>query len=359
MAIEWFVLSLTDGVLQRTHPPRRAANLPWNECDIENLIALNPRFLDVQDHLPLRLCGISSTYKSPDQIYVDELGRIVVVEVKSGTAGLKAVAQAFAYAEHWRILPPSEVTEAAPLLWDDREACNESKGGHLKELTRLVVRKFDPKRCRGSANDMRSFARRFWGDCHLPLVGAPARGIVIAKDFDDESRNFAQLLTERRVGIELLSVDMVTSGERVYVKRNWAHRDPNVEPTWRQLRRAWRQRKIRQGFVLNGWADGNSWDSFTISAEKADEARIWLWASDSEAEIQTTVPDGWYSETNPNRRTLLREKFLDALPDGFDRSERYLTWDYKLPAQQRQVDRCILAVADAVKSVLVPNAPSL
>jgi len=154
----------------------------------------------------------------------------------------------------------------------------------------------------------------------------------------------------------------VTSREHTYVGRQRVRFEreagADVEPTWRLLRSAWRQPQIGEHFDLNGWAEAESWDSFTLSARGVADACVWLWASDSKAEVCTCVPDNWYTKTDPNRRKRLRGRFLDALPHGFDRSERYPSWEFKLPAQQRQLDDCILAVANAVSSVLVPEAPA-
>jgi hypothetical protein len=376
MLFEWFGLSLRDGALKPAKEPDKSEDRDWDEWAIENLIALNPSFLGVDDdHMPLRLGGVRGTWKSPDLLYVDELGRIVVVEVKKVTAGLNVIAQAIAYAEHWRLLPPIQIDEDlrcfankeereeafGRLLLELQKWDSEVKAGgaQLQRLGRDVLRRLNPKWAHHPATDITSFAQQHCGDRHPPLAGAPARIVVLAPDFKDECVEFAGFLAKRKVGIELVKVSIVTSRKRTYVGRKWVRFErkagEDVEPTWQLLRRAWRHPQICERFDFNGWADGNSWDSFSLSARGVADARFWLWASDKKAEVCTCVPDGWYTKTG--RRKQLREKFLDALPVGFDRSERYPIWEYELPAQKRRLDRCVLAVAKAVDEVLVPANP--
>jgi hypothetical protein len=348
-------LSLKDGELKGTRVPGKRADLHWSEWDIENLIALNPSFLNVADHLPLRLGGVRGTYGSPDQVYVDELGRIVVVEVKSVTAGLNTIAQAIAYADHWRLLPPGEVGEAVPVFLHERKFHDFSGSDELQPLTGAVVRRLDAARGRHSPTDIESLARRHWGDPHLPLIGAPARVIVVAPDFNGGCREFAGSLAERMVGIELVRVRIVKARERICVGRRWVHRDQNIEPTWRLLRHAWGKTEIREHFAVNGWADGLRRGYFSLSAREAAKARFWFWASDSEAEVCTCFPDNWYK--GDPKREKFRKQFLKALPAGPNRSGRFPFWEFDLPTQQGQLDDCILAVANAVHSVLVQRAP--
>jgi hypothetical protein len=358
MTARWFIVSPRGGELKPARVPGKTVDLDWSEGDIENLVALNPSFLDVADHLPLRLGGVRGPGGSPDQVYVDELGRIVVVEVKRVTAGLNAIAQAIAYADHWRLLPPGETSETALRFWRDRKHHHRPGSGQLQQLTKAVIRRFDPGPGRHCPTEIDSFARGHWGDPHLPLIGTPARIILVARDFNEECKEFAKALAKRMVGIELVSVSIAKAGERICVGRRWVHQDPNIEPTWRLLRWAWREPEIREHFAVNGWADGLRRGYFSLSARETARARLWFWASHSEAEVCTCFPDNWY-EGDLKRREQLREKFLDTLPRDVDRSQRWLEWEFQLPAEQRPLENRILAVAKAVHSVLVPNAPAL
>jgi hypothetical protein len=123
------------------------------------------------------------------------------------------------------------------------------------------------------------------------------------------------------------------------------------------LRRAWSQPEIREHFSVNGWADGLRRGYFSVSAREAAEARFWFWASDSEAEVCTCFPDNWYKDDR-RRRKRSRGKFLGALHLDLDRSPRWLEWEFQLPAQQRHLEDRIVAVANAVHSFLVKEAPT-
>jgi hypothetical protein len=168
-------------------------------------------------------------------------------------------------------------------------------------------------------------------------------------------RGIAENLTQRMVGIELVEVEIVKSRGRIYVGREWVHRDPVSEPTWRLLRRVWDLQPIRDHFVVNGWADALNRESFSLSVRGAVDARFWIWATGSDACITTVVPHGWH-KTDRERRSQLRRKFLGALPDGGDGSGSWLWWEFSLPKQQRDVSECILHVAEAIREVLVPAA---
>ena len=122
---KWFALSQEDGALKPAELPDKTEKPDWGEWAIEDLITLNPSFLGVEDHMPLRLRGIRGTYKSPDQLYMDELGRIVVVEVKAIRARLDHIAQAMAYADHWRLLPPGQIDGELRCLASEQERAEE------------------------------------------------------------------------------------------------------------------------------------------------------------------------------------------------------------------------------------------
>lgn len=375
---EWFTLSQKTGALKPAQLPKKTQDCDWDEWAIEDIIALNPSFLGVDDHMPLRLGGVRGTWKSPDLLYVDELGRLVVIEVKKIRGRLDHIAQAMAYAEHWRLLPPGQIERDLRCFAKEQERAEEfgrlllelqkwnpnvtADSTQLQRLGRAVLRRLDPQWARHPMIDISSFAQQHCGDHHPPLTGAPARIVVIAPEFNGECIEFAGFLAKKKVGIELVKVSIVTSRKGTYVGRQRVRLEggvgADVEPTWRLLRSLWRHPQIYEHFDVNGWADGESWDSFTLSARGVADARFWLWASDKGVEVSTCVPDGWYAVTNRKRRKLLRKKFLDVLPHGFERSERYPTWKFELPTRQHRLERCLLDVAKAVVSVLVPGAPT-
>jgi hypothetical protein len=81
--------------------------LPWKEAHLEAALVLNPQLLGVEEHLPLSLGG-GSTSNNPDLLFVDEVGRPTVVEIKNETAKIDALAQLLGYGLAWGQLPNGE-----------------------------------------------------------------------------------------------------------------------------------------------------------------------------------------------------------------------------------------------------------
>ena len=109
MPQQWFMLSLDDGGLVPSKPPLGGATHHWREAQLEHTLFLNPELLGVADHLPICVGGTTQTLS--DQAYIDDLGRIVVIEIKNERAGIPALAQLIAYADHWRLPPASVVNQ--------------------------------------------------------------------------------------------------------------------------------------------------------------------------------------------------------------------------------------------------------
>ncbi len=313
MGIEWFRFSLKDGGLEKAKAPTEPKPLHWIERDLENFLAINPNFLDVADHLPLRLGGIRGTVTSPDQAYIDELGRIVVIEVKRIIAGLGTIAQVISYADHWRLLPPGEIDNGLRRFssaqrmadefgrslselrsWASGDSNAETTGELLTSLGNAVIHRLNPEWMRGTVTSIKSFAQQHGDTDQLPCTGAPARIIAVAPGFSDKCIEFAKQLAQRMVAIVLVRVDIVKSRGDIYVGRELVHRDPDCEPTWRTLRRAWHEKSIRNYFVINGWADALNRESFSLSARETPDARIWFCAGESKGWVWTVVPSGWH-----------------------------------------------------------------
>jgi hypothetical protein len=301
MASSWFALREEDGALQPTSPPRgRSKQVRWIERDLENLLALNPFFLSVEDHIPLRLGGVRGAVSSPDQAFVDELGRIVVVEAKKVIARLGAVSQAISYADHWRLLPPGEVDRSlSELASKERRAATFGKALHeiqrwaagkeyaeaaetkIMQLGERALKRLGPVWLDRAAARAESLVSHHQRRDRLPFIGAPSRVIVIAPGFDDDSVAFAEELAERRVGIELVEVEALRAGGRVFIRREWVQRDSVSEPTWRLFRRLWNEPYLRNHFLLNGWADAPNMEAFSLSSKDQTDAKFWFYGEDA------------------------------------------------------------------------------
>ena len=239
------------------------------------------------------------------------------------------------------------------IAWAGRNPSHRASSDENIRLGGNILRRMKTSRLAKGSKDIRSYAQTCLGKDCLPFVGAPARVVLVAAGFTDECMEFAELLSERRVAVELLKVDIVRSRDDVYVGRTLVHRDEYADPTWRVLRRVWQQPRIRDRFVLNGWADALNYKSFSLSSKLATDARIWFYASESRAEVW---PGGWYKSDSKQRKSL-RNKLLDAMPDDVDRSERWLAWEFEWPNEMHEFDKCILKIADAVHNVLASEAP--
>ena len=61
--------------------------------------------------------------------------------------------------------------------------------------------------------------------------------IAVAPGFSDECIEFAERLTDRMVGIELLEVEIVRVQREIYVGRFWRHKSTIAEPSVSMPRR--------------------------------------------------------------------------------------------------------------------------
>jgi hypothetical protein len=82
--------------------------LGWSEREMEFALGLCPAVLGVQGELQVGLDG-GKTERMSDQLYVDELGRATIVEIKKRRATLYDLAQLLGYGEHERHLPWGEI----------------------------------------------------------------------------------------------------------------------------------------------------------------------------------------------------------------------------------------------------------
>lgn len=100
----WAISTSSGAVTPLKSLPRACEKRHWTEADLQHCFVLAPEILSVERQLPLSLDG-KSTETCPDQLYLDELGRLTIVEIKNERAGLDAIAQLMGYSEHWRCSP--------------------------------------------------------------------------------------------------------------------------------------------------------------------------------------------------------------------------------------------------------------
>lgn len=344
-------------------------NLAWTEELLQHVLLLNPQLLDVSDHIPLKLDG-GSTAVSPDQLYMDDVGRLVIVEIKNECANLAAIAQLLSYSLHYGIMPLGEL-DLSYLSVAAQGTCLEVMKNSLKHLQSWA--KTTHHQSINFENDcvnqwkvwpnpkvdsLRAFTQRIWGEYACSMRGAPARLILIAPDFDKQTIELAKHLRKRYVPIELIQANINVDAES-RVALNWNHifnLSCQIEPTWRMVRNLWRSDSIRNYFVINAWADHLYAASFSFSAYDAPQARFWIDVDEEKGMIFTTVPDGWYSGTS--QRKWLRQALLNSVPSGWvPNNGRWMKWEFKLPSMQDEFNECVNYVANAVQQILVSHAP--
>jgi hypothetical protein len=374
MAQKWFKLSADDGGLKPSKEPARGTPLPWKERHLENLTALNPAFLEVEDQIPLRLGGVKKPVGAPDQAFLDELGRITLVEFKKVRASLPVLAQVIAYALHWQILPPGEMVNdvmefsdssrrlvkygnaLAELIDWSAESEPKRSSERIQAMGAVALRRLRPQWIHQPSRELPSLAKDLCECVHLPCVGAAPRLIVLAQGFSDECIEFAQALSKRRVSIDLVAVEVVKKQGSVFIGREWVQRDEYAEPTWKLLRDVMANLPIiPKDFLVNGWADALNYKAFSLSARGATDAKFWMYADRKHAYLTTTFPHGWYSDDGPRRKILLA-KLQNALPTPHENDRGWLEWTFDLTHEQAKIKNCITKIAEAVIRVLVPAA---
>lgn len=366
-----FLISLEDGIAQLQLTPSDSSNTPvkWTEDLLQHILALNPQLLDVYDHLPLKLDG-GSTEVSPDQLYIDDCGRLVIIEIKNESAKMSALAQLIAYSEHYSIMPLGEL-ERGFFKIAERGTCADVMQNSLSKLRSwsepILLNKTYSEDCCTTQwkawpfSDVKSldeFAKNHWGNYACCLRGAPSRLVLIAPDFSKECIDFAEYLRKRFVPIDMFRANLYNNSKHGITLSFSSALDLNhqIEPTWKIARKILQIETIRKHFAVNAWADHLNYASFSFSAYDAAQARFWISADNHQGTLSTVIPDGWCPGTS--QKNKLRQLLLDRLPGGFSLKDRvWLRQEFAFPRQQEELLDCAMKLAEVVRKVLVPHAP--
>lgn len=366
----FFTISLEDGVAQlQSTPVLSEIQVKWTEDLLQHILALNPQLLDVYDHLPLKLDG-GSTEVSPDQLYIDDTGRLVIIEIKNETAKLSALAQLLAYSEHYSIMPLGELDRGF-LKIAARGTCADVMQNSLDKLRswaepmllkEICSKSSSPTQWKAwpssNAKSLDEFAKLFWENYSCSMRGAPARLVLIAPDFNKGCIELAEHLRKRFVPIELIRANLYNSSKQGITLSFSSVLDLShqIEPTWKTARNLYQIDTIRKHFALNAWADHLNYASFSFSAFDAPQARFWIAADHHHGTLSTVIPDGWCPGTS--QKTKLRQLLLDRLPSGFSLKDRvWLRQEFKLPHQHEELLNSAKKLAEVVREVLAPLAP--
>jgi hypothetical protein len=366
-----FSISLEDGIarLQSASSLMNCTQVKWTEEIVQYVLALNPQLLDIGDHLPIKLDG-GSTEVSPDQLYIDDIGRLVIVEIKNECAKLSAHAQLIAYSEHYSIMPLGELHRGYSKI-AMRGTCADVMQSSLDKL-RSWASVILPESIYSNGSShvkwkewptanqqhLKKLKGLFQGNLSSGVSGSPARLVLIAPDFAKECIELAEYLRKRYVPMELIQANLYKSSDNDITMsfRAVLNLNQQIEPTWKAVRSIYKVDTIREHFAMNAWADHLNYSSFSFSAYDAPQARFWITADTHSGTLSTVIPDGWCP--GPSNKSKLRQQLLDKLPKGFALKDRvWIRHEFELPLREKEFIECAKELAKVIREVLVPNAP--
>lgn len=328
--------------------------IAWTEVDMQYVLGLNPKLLKVSDALPVGLDG-GGTERMSDMLYVDEVGRATVVELKNERASLKDLAQLLGYADHERHLPGGETERR--YLCAEHGWNSDWLGRALKRVRDLARTGRSPGGEKGTfiplhlpnRETFQEKAAEKWGDRSFSLRGSPPRSILISTDCSS-CDEFSRLLQERWVNVRLVDADLLRSADGRLVL-DWKPHDPprEIDLMWEATRCLWQDDFLRKNFEPNGWAE-HRWGGYvSFSAKESGRVRFYLREEEggSRVCVETWVPDKWCEDSEKRRLNRVLKKTLADAPEG-----RL----FSLPKEQFKFVETTREVARAVLKVLTPGS---
>jgi hypothetical protein len=345
--------------------------LPWKESLLSAALVLNPALLDVEGHIAIGLDG-GSTCSSPDLLFVDEMGRLTIVELKNETAKTGALAQLLGYGFAWGLVPNGEADRCVRKLTreDMAERFVVREVQHLAKVLDIPEAKF-PKMIDAAfarlrpvwpwanqkATGLRDAATEIFGDHALSLAGVPPRLVLIAPGFDDACVQLAAELAGRQVNVQLVRASLGQGAKQANIVLEWEviQEQELLDRCWAATRAAWKRSYIREHFTVNAWSDREASDCVSLASVVAPDARVWIAAKGrGEIVVSSRVPHGWHSKTALRRR--ITAAFTDAI-DGVLGSDGFGDYSHKFKprADLAKVASCVETVARALLEHVVPH----
>lgn len=391
MTATWFSFDESHGGIQPVSKPRQPTRRRWNERTMESVLGLNPELVGAGECLPVFLHGGQS---GADQTYIDELGRLTIIEIKSREASERDLVQAMAYAYHGAAQSLHDLARAseacarrAPLEYGARvlaatrpelndvaisalefdklsslEAKVESIASQvgkpgIRKLGDAARRRLDPQAVREGA--LESIGTAVWGEHAFDLVGAPPRVVLVAPAFSEGCADLANELVERWVNLHLVRMDLYTDEKRgkVLVEREDAIKSrPNMDLVWRALAGIWRDPLVRKSYRPGAWymyrpKEGrDNLAMLDLSSKEAPGAEYTLSACEdlSEGSVSLRVRHSLYEDAK--KRAAFRKELASKLPKGRDGDD--LAWTFALPKKHDQWVECATAVAKVAAEVM-------
>lgn len=372
----WFVVSSHDGALKpvRGVPPgAKLANVV--ERAIESAVALAPSLIGVEGGLPLLLHGGQD---SPDQLYVDELGRLTVVEAKKVKAGRGAMVQLLAYGHQWAgahqavlgrlfaaMAERASLVAGADLLsvtrpdvaaWNANEvdklssldaevAAIEKRAGSpgiVKRLGDAVLGRLYGRHAAWvdqPASLLRTASTR-WGEHALELHGAPPRLVLVAPEFTPDCVDLAESLQAHWIAVDLIRLQL----HRDHLGRTFVVHEricglPHAADAWRAMTSVWpalRGRYVPGRFYM--YKKGSAVLSIVHRDQPEVEVSLLVDENQREGGVHLRLPPhGWF-DGEPSGLRRVRKRFADALTDlpEHDGDGRDAVWSFRLPKERKE-----------------------
>ena len=352
--VEWYAVSGRTGELKQTSkPPKRGlTSSALTERYLEALVAVNPRLVGAEGCTPLLLHGGQS---SPDQIYRDRLGRLIVVEFKKQTAGREDIFQLLGYGHHLpfeRCATESDdrhvgldvVAVTQPELRDlFEQAVQMDKDESVERVIAAIDRKLGPKKTADLGREARLRLElspegreqlREREPHHFPPT-AP-RMVLVAPNFDDEAMQIADELNSRWIDISLVGLEVLSFGrEKMFVGRTTACEPRAMTVLHRAMGELWRHDVVQHRYLPEGWefSSNSARASFSFSGRDHSEATFWIEADEAgERSVHTRVPHGTFDAATTTR---LRTELDEVLPPGATKNRSDWSWVFSEPEDER------------------------
>ncbi len=352
---KWLAVSSRDALLKPVGAaPPEAKSAQVVERVLESAVALDPSLIGAEDCLPLLLHGGQD---SPDQLYIDELGRLTVVEVKKVTASRDALIQLLSYGHHWAgvhggtlgnlfaaTAERASLAAGADVLSVTRPELKAWRAHDVDKLSSLRERVDDIERTAGESglvermgkavvsrlypNDpgwtdrranLAQTASARWGQHALELRGAPPKLVLVAPDFDPACVELAQALQARWLDLALVRLQLhSTRRGEAFLAHELVSGLPHVGAAWRALARVWPAPQVR-GFYVPGRFYMYREATAVLSVVHRDQPDLEVSLTvDQDLQVGGVFlrvpPHGWF-DGDPMRLRNLQRRFEAVLND--------------------------------------------
>ncbi len=352
----------------------RAIDLKGKENYLTSLLVLFPNIFNLSTLLPLVISWPKSTYQAPDLMYIDEFGRLTIVELKAKEANNDTIAQVLGYGEHWRSVRfdqydnwayENDAHQAYTELLG--EAYYQFTGKDINESRRLKIeekydlgakqlKRLNPPWSKNRGSSLYKLAQATWGKHAFTMLGTAPRYIIVAPEFSQKSISFTKTLSKRCINIELVrvAVNKVATKNELIIIVDDIFKDRAKELIWNAFQEIWRIEKIRAHFLPMGLAEPTSGYAFSFINRKTPSVKFGI-QYDKEEEslyIYTSIPDKW-----PNKEEL-RKKIMEASKFKYQTSGWIDNGYYHLPQDKNKLRKDAEAISRALVEHVINEAPN-